>query len=135
MEYGAQIKSDSDVKGDSIVKSIWSKVAITTSYHKCYHKWALVLPTKLHLYAWVYTLYINLYRSFDPRKLWLSASDLTSRRKKHFCPRGWNNLGFAFVAMNPGTKKNTSSGSSRLTTKFLHVRSHCGSRGSSIPTD
>ena len=43
MEYGAQIKSVSDVKVDSILKSIWSKVAITTSYHKCYHKWALVL--------------------------------------------------------------------------------------------
>ena len=42
-------------------------------------------------------------------------------KKKHFCPRGWNNLGFAFVAMNPGTKKkHTSSGSSRLTAKFLH---------------
>ena len=61
MEYGTQIKSVADVKGDSIAKSIRSKVAITTSYHKCYHKWALLLPTKLHLSAWVYTLYIYMY--------------------------------------------------------------------------
>ena len=31
--------------------------------------------------------------------------------------------------------KNTSSGSSRLTAKFLHVRSHCGSRCSSLLAD
>ena len=60
-------------------------------------------PSSIYMHG--FTLYIYVYRSFDPRKLWLSASELTSRRKKDFCPRGWNNLGFAFVAMNPGTQK------------------------------
>ena len=38
MHIHAQSKSESDVKVDPVVKWIWSKVAITKSYHKCYQK-------------------------------------------------------------------------------------------------
>ena len=63
MEYGAQIKSVSDVKVDSIVKSIWSKVAITTSYHKCYHKWAGA-ATHTHHPLSVHPPYIHMYHAY-----------------------------------------------------------------------
>ena len=51
----AQSKSESDVKVDPVVKWIWSKVAITKSYHtcyrKCYHK--VDLGANACIYVWV----------------------------------------------------------------------------------
>ena len=48
-------ESESDVKVDPVVKWIWSKVAITKSYdkfyHKCYHKVDLGANACMH--AWV----------------------------------------------------------------------------------
>ena len=85
MEYGAQIKSVSDVKGDSIVKSIWSKVAITTSYHTCYHKWALVLPTKLHLSALVYILYTYIYTDYLIPENFGSQPPTSHQEEKSIC--------------------------------------------------
>ena len=75
MEYGAQIKSVSDVKS-----GFYREVNLVQS---CYHNKLSQVLSQMGFGAPNKAPFIC--TSFDPRKLWLSASDLTSRRKKHLC--------------------------------------------------